>query len=85
MSFEQDPVLCPYCEHDCRGTAEFVDNGVGLQQVSAYCCDNCHAFQMGPEALKPWPSLEYNDGITEEEKRLGWYRGDITPKDKADD
>lgn len=56
---------CPYC--GCYADAEFVDIGVGYQQVTPYSCGNCDALQMNP----------YNDNsrATEEEKKFGWWKG----------
>jgi hypothetical protein len=38
---------CPFCGSD-NVDANFVDIGVGEQQVTAYCCFDCHACQLGP-------------------------------------
>lgn len=54
---------CPYCGFDeCE--AEFVHNGLGMEQVTPYVCGACEARQIGPF-----------DGrtLTENEKRTGWY------------
>lgn len=40
-------VECPYCGYE-KCEADFVDNGVGNQQVGPYGCPECHAFQIGP-------------------------------------
>lgn len=60
------PVLCPYCNGICD--AEFVDIGVGYQQVTAYQCRECQALQMG----HPKEDLSK---ATAEERKNGWWRG----------
>lgn len=64
------PVLCPYCNGICD--AEFVDIGVGFQQVTAYSCRDCMAYQMGHP-------LEDAKLATEEERKTGWWRGPPAP------
>lgn len=54
---------CPYCGEDCF--AHFVDIGVGMQQVSPFACDSCHAFQIGP--------YDKERVLTTQEKITGWY------------
>lgn len=56
---------CPWCDEDAF-EGEYVDVGVGYQQVTPHFCDNCYSFQIGP----------YDDKeATGEEKRRGWYKG----------
>lgn len=56
---------CPWCQSD-RVEAEFVDIGVGNEQVSPYECYDCGAVQ-----VSPGQDVEADD----EELRRGWYRG----------
>lgn len=58
--------ICPYCGERCE--AEFIDNGIGMQQVTPYLCLCCGAFEIGPYD-KCNASLK--------ERRIGWYRGDV--------
>lgn len=61
-------VICPYCEEDCTGTAEFVDIGMGAeQQVSPHHCHGCGATEIGP-----YDNLQ---DASEEEVEKGWYKG----------
>lgn len=60
------PVECPYCGTPTE--AEFVDIGVGMQQVTAHACPNCHAVEIGPH--------DEPVELTEQEKRTGWYEPD---------
>lgn len=58
---------CPFCGStniDC----EYVDIGVGFQQVTPYFCSDCLAHQMNP------PYDDYPD-VTAEERATGWVRG----------
>jgi hypothetical protein len=58
-------VICGWCGSKDTD-AEFVDNGVGMQQVSAATCGNCGATQVGP----------YDEGeIDPEDKKRGWHAG----------
>lgn len=56
-------VYCPYC--DTLAHAEFVDTGVGMEQVTAYSCECCHAVEIG---------LYDMGDATAYEKRVGWYK-----------
>jgi len=53
---------CPYCGTPCE--ADFVDVGVGMQQVGPYGCGLCHAVEVGPCD---------GDPLTPTERRVGWY------------
>lgn len=57
---------CPYCGEVCE--ADFVDIGVGFQQCGPFHCESCGASQIGPEG---------KEGCTDEEKKTGWYKGDM--------
>ena len=65
---------CPYCGYD-QCTAETVDIGVGEIQSGPYGCDRCHAVQINSDDLYG-PNKDMN--ISEEERRIGWYKGDAT-------
>jgi hypothetical protein len=54
---------CPYCGEECF--ANFVDIGVGMQQVSPFTCDSCHAIQIGP--------YDKERLLTTKENNTGWY------------
>lgn len=58
---------CPYCGTLCD--AEFVDVGVGMEQVTPYMCEGCHAVQIGPYD-EPRP-------LNDREVETGWYQGDV--------
>jgi hypothetical protein len=62
---------CPYCGALCD--AEFVDIGVGEQQVSPHHCHSCGATEIGPFDRPERP-------LTDEEKRTGFYE----PTDRAE-
>ena len=63
---------CPYCGYE-HCTAESVDIGVGEMQCSPYGCERCQAFEIsGADLLNP------KSKITEEERRVGWYKGDCS-------
>lgn len=57
---------CPFCNGPTD--AEFVDIGVGFQQVSPARCNDCGAVQFNP----------YDDELpaSEEEHRAGWHKGE---------
>lgn len=57
---------CPYCGSPCD--ADWVDVGVGHVQCGPYHCENCHAYEIGPE----WEEVEHR--LSEEEKETGWYK-----------
>lgn len=63
-AYETPTEKCPYCGTECH--AEFVDIGVGMQQVSPYACDECHAVQVG--IYDDFESNQRYDEFT------GWYR-----------
>lgn len=56
--------ICPWCKQDCSGTAEYVDIGVGAQQVSAHACDNCFSVEIGPFDDGPYAWEEWANGWT---------------------
>lgn len=56
--------ICPWCKQDCAGTAEYVDIGVGSQQVSAHTCDNCFSAEIGPFDEGPYAVEEWEEGWT---------------------
>jgi hypothetical protein len=66
---------CPFCGG--FADAEFVDVGVGGQgvQVTAYECGDCLARQFNP--------YHDNSRATEEEARVGWWRGPPDPNPYA--
>ena len=53
---------CPWCG-SANVDAEFVDIGVGFQQVTPYRCGDCDALQLGPDS----------DNATDIERRVAWY------------
>jgi hypothetical protein len=59
-------VKCPYCGEEA--TCDEVDIEVGIQQCGVYGCDNCHAVQLDWRD-EPWPEA------TDEERKVGWSRG----------
>ncbi len=63
-------MTCPYCG-STSVDAEFVDVGVGGRgmQVTPWTCEDCWAQQMNPYAQ------DHNARGTEEERKLGWFRG----------
>jgi len=64
------PTLCPYCDGITH--CEYVDIGVGFQQVTARQCQDCLAVEMGhPE--------EDRTKATDEERKVGWWRGPPEP------
>jgi hypothetical protein len=60
-------VTCGWCGSGDTD-AEFVNNGVGMQQVTAASCNHCGAIQMSPE---DWGDLV--SGVDPEDLRRGWY------------
>jgi hypothetical protein len=64
---------CPYCRCT-RCEAEFVDIGVGYQQVSPYVCPECCAVEVGPYDKDP-PSASI-------EAFTGWYAPPGIPHEK---
>jgi len=65
---EEPTAPCPYCAESM--TADFVDIGVGYTQCGPYHCDSCGASQIGPEG---------SENATEEERKVGFYRNQISP------
>lgn len=63
-AYDQPVVVCPYCRGLCD--AEFVDVGVGMQQVTPYYCNDCGALQVGPHD-------EIDRELTPKEVETGWY------------
>lgn len=61
-----DPPLCPYCSSP-HTDAEFVDIGVGVQQVTPYHCFACDA--------REFYDTDEARSATPEEQSLGWLRG----------
>ena len=51
---------CPYCGVACY--ANFVDIGIGMQQVSPYQCE-CGAVEAGP----------FDDNLYDADPNTGWY------------
>ena len=66
MSREDRKNRCTYCGDEID--AEFVDNGVGREQVTPYRCHSCLAQQINPHTDQ--------DNLTPIEKRLGWFEPD---------
>jgi len=62
----EEHVDCPYCDNDCTGSAEYVHNGVGYQQVSPYHCHHCGATEIGPHD-------NYKQDLSDYEIMHGWY------------
>jgi hypothetical protein len=58
--YETPTETCPYCGEECE--AEFVDIGVGMQQVTPYECHKCHAYQAGPYD-KPEYHQDFDDTL----------------------
>ena len=56
---------CPYCGGSID--AEYVDIGVGFEQVTPFQCLACFAVQFNP--------YHDNSKATDEEKSMHWYRG----------
>jgi hypothetical protein len=57
-------MTCPYCGNpDCQ--ADYVDIGIGLQQMSPFYCEGCGACQIG--------GYDNPAELTEDEKRTHWY------------
>ena len=61
------PYLCPYCKLPTE-EPEYVDVGVGYQQVTARGCENCGGVQIGV--------LDDISELTTTEVALGWHVGD---------
>lgn len=61
---------CPYCGSK-NVDADFVDIGVGFQRFGPYGCEDCYAFEMRGD----------DPAATDEERRVGWYRGHYTPSE----
>lgn len=57
--------VCPYCGENCW--AEWVDNGVGLEQCGPYCCRACGAAEIDVFGMFD------NRTLSENEKETGWY------------
>lgn len=64
---------CPYCNTECH--ADFVDIGVGMQQVGPYHCNACGATQIGPN--------DRARQLTDLETETGWYGPDSELPDTA--
>jgi len=81
---------CPYCHKPCE--ADWVDNGVGMQQCGPYHCFACGASEIGPEMKfeeltdeNGWyvmgDVINHHD-FTDIELKTGWYEpnsGKISP------
>lgn len=63
MELAVDEERCPYCGGVAH--AEWEDNGVGLQQVAQFRCDDCDAMQIGHRD---------EDDLTLVERVTGYYR-----------
>lgn len=59
-------MTCPFCL-GARVYCEFVDIGVGYQQVTPYDCGDCGAQQMSPYGD--------NSRATARERWFGWWMG----------
>lgn len=57
-------VCCPWCGGDVTGTAEYVDIGVGIQQVSAHACQSCQAVEISPFDERTYTQEEMDKGWT---------------------
>jgi hypothetical protein len=55
---------CPFCKATVT-EGEYIDNGVGMQQISPHYCEECEVIQMG----------FYDKPRDEDEKRTGWRKG----------
>ena len=60
--YEIPEVKCPYCGAGCE--AEYVDIGVGMQQVTPRVCHDCHAVEAGP----------YDKPRDDYDPKTGWYK-----------
>jgi hypothetical protein len=60
---------CGWCGSD-NLSCEYVDIGVGRQQVTPYECISCGAVEMSPDHFSN-PDHEIDD----EDRRRGWYAG----------
>jgi sarcosine oxidase delta subunit len=69
-------VRCPFCD-STRVDAEFVDVGVGMQQVTPYQCGDCLAQQFNP--------YSDNSAATDEERKVGWWKYPDTESPFASD
>ena len=56
---------CPWC-HSKKVYAEFINVGIGLEQVTPYQCEECGSVQ-----TSPWDDTKRLD---EEEKAFGWHK-----------
>lgn len=71
---EQEPTeKCPYCATICR--ADWVDNGVCLQQCGPFHCEECGASEIGP--------FDKERPLTEQEDKSGWYAPGSEPGSSA--
>lgn len=64
-AYETPDEPCPYCGAMC--SAEFVDVGVGMAQVSPYVCEVCHAVEASPHTDEFLSRPDYDP-------ETGWYR-----------
>lgn len=56
---------CPYCDGECE--ADYVDIGVGMQQVTPFGCYDCGAVQVNPY---------HKDLVLDEDEKLtGFHKG----------
>ena len=62
------PLACPWC-NSTEVDAEFVDNGVGMQQVTPYLCGECGSSELYPDDFKP----DRNPPLTPLEAQYGWH------------
>ena len=56
-------VACPYCGE--LTYAEYVDIGVGFQQVTGHSCEGCHAVEAGPYC---------DTDVSEYDSHTGWFK-----------
>ena len=68
--YETPSCKCPYCGEECE--AEWVDIGVGMQQVSPYICTFCHAVEAGP----------FDDELERADQKTGWYKPTTTQENE---
>lgn len=64
---------CPYCDAVCD--ADFVDNGVGLQQCGPFHCEQCGSSQIAP--------FDEPRELTVQEEKAGWYAPGAEPGSSA--
>jgi hypothetical protein len=63
---------CPFCGDSCD--AEYVDVGVGQQQVTPFYCYTCQASEVS--------SYQDMSELSELERFVGWHQGTLPPQDE---